>query len=52
VQALRTELAAWQRTIGARFPTVNPTFDATQPDGRASVRPGSAAAVQKTKRKK
>jgi hypothetical protein len=52
VQALRTELAAWQRTVGARFPTVNPTFDATQPDGRASVRPGSAAAVQKTKRKK
>ncbi len=53
VAALRTELAAWQRTVGAKFPTANPTYDATTPSGRASIRPGSPEAnTQKAKQKK
>ena len=53
VVALRTELAAWQRTVGAKFPTANPTYDDTKPNGRASIRPGSPEAnTQKAKSKK
>jgi arylsulfatase A-like enzyme len=53
VVALRTELAAWQRTVGAKFPTANPTYDDTKPNGRASIRPGSPESnAQKAKQKK
>ena len=41
VAALRAELAAWQRTVGAKFPTANANYDVTKPNGRASIRPGS-----------
>ncbi|MBX3732026.1 MAG: sulfatase [Verrucomicrobiae bacterium] len=38
-QRLHQELNAWQRDVGARFPTANPRYDPTQPDGRESKRP-------------
>lgn len=43
VTALRTELAAWQRAVGATFPTLNPAYDAAQPSGRAAPRPAGKA---------
>lgn len=52
VAALRAELAAWQRTVGAKFPVANTAYDATKPNGRASPRPGSAEAAQNPKKKK
>jgi arylsulfatase A-like enzyme len=39
VAELRAELAAWQRQVGAKFPTPNPNYDATKPSGRAAKRP-------------
>ena len=51
--ALRTELTAWLRSVDAKLPTANPTYDATQPDGRIALRPGSVeAGAQKAKNKK
>ena len=41
VASLRRELAAWQRSVDAKFPTTNPAYDVTKPNGRASIRPGS-----------
>ena len=41
VASLRSELAAWQRTVDAKFPTTNSSYDVTKPSGRASIRPGS-----------
>ena len=38
VTALRSELSAWQRTVGAKFPTANPVYDAAKPSGRAANR--------------
>jgi arylsulfatase A-like enzyme len=38
VTALRTELTAWQRTVGAKFPTPNPAYDASKPSGRTANR--------------
>lgn len=35
---LRTELQAWQKKVGARFPTPNPDFDPTKPSGRANAK--------------
>lgn len=53
VASLRSELAAWQRSVGAKFPTANATYDVTKPSGRASIRPGSPEAnTQKAKQKK
>ena len=53
VAALRSELAAWQRTVGAKFPATNPAYDVTKPNGRASIRPGSPESnAQKATRKK
>lgn len=53
VAGLRAELAAWQRTVGAVFPTANPAYDVTKPSGRAAIRPGSSAAnTQPAKQKK
>jgi arylsulfatase A-like enzyme len=51
--ALRAQLRAWQREVGARFPTVNPHYDLTRPSGRATTRPtgGAPAAKGKTKKK-
>jgi len=37
-ERLRTELRAWQKQVGARFPTPNPNYDPAQPDGRRSDR--------------
>lgn len=36
--ALAELLHAWQREVGARFPTENPAFDPHAPSGRAAVR--------------
>jgi len=36
VAALRAELAAWQKQVGAKFPTPNPDCDAAKPSGRAA----------------
>jgi arylsulfatase A-like enzyme len=36
--ALRAELRAWQQQVGARFPSPNPNYDATQPSGRSAAR--------------
>jgi arylsulfatase A-like enzyme len=41
VRALRERLHAWQREVGARFPTPNADHDPAQPSGRAAKRPGS-----------
>lgn len=38
VAALRTELAAWQKQVGAKFPSPNPNFDANKPNGRSAKR--------------
>lgn len=38
VVALRTELAAWQRDVGAKFPQPNLGYDPAQPGGRAAAR--------------
>jgi arylsulfatase A-like enzyme len=43
VAALKAELAAWQRDVGAKFPIPNATYDPTKPSGRASVRPTAKA---------
>ncbi|WP_414664926.1 sulfatase [Horticoccus sp. 23ND18S-11] len=39
VTALRDELHAWQKNVGARFPIPNLEYDPAKPSGRASVRP-------------
>jgi arylsulfatase A-like enzyme len=39
VAQLRAELHAWQKQVGARFPTPNPEYDAAKPSGRAANRP-------------
>jgi arylsulfatase A-like enzyme len=40
---LRTELRAWQKEVGARFPTPNPDYDPSRPGGRDAARqPGPA----------
>jgi arylsulfatase A-like enzyme len=41
VVALRTELAAWQKNVGAKFPTPNPAYDPAKPSGRESPRPAA-----------
>ena len=38
VAELRAELAAWQKQVGARFPTPNPNYDPAKPSGRAAKR--------------
>jgi arylsulfatase A-like enzyme len=43
VAALKAELAAWQREVGAKFPIPNATYDPAKPSGRASVRPTAKA---------
>jgi arylsulfatase A-like enzyme len=43
VAALKAELAAWQRDVGAKFPIPNTTYDPAKPSGRASVRPTAKA---------
>ena len=35
---LRTELHAWQKEIGAKFPAPNPEYDPAKANGRAAVR--------------
>lgn len=52
VAALRAELTAWQRDVGAKLPITNPTYDPAQPNGRASPRPGSAEAAATKQQKK
>ena len=41
VAQLRDELHAWQKQVGARFPTPNANYDATRPDGRGANRPAN-----------
>lgn len=43
VAQMRTELQLWQKDVGAVYPTVNPKFDLTKPNGRAMKRPDSDA---------
>jgi arylsulfatase A-like enzyme len=38
VATLRTELHAWQKEVGAVFPTTNPDYDPARPSGRAATR--------------
>ncbi len=38
VTALRAELAAWQKQVGAKFSIPNSNYDATKPNGRAAKR--------------
>ncbi len=39
---LRAELHAWQKDVGARFPTPNSRYDPAGPNGRFSARPRAA----------
>ncbi|MEQ1859214.1 MAG: sulfatase [Chthoniobacteraceae bacterium] len=41
VKALRAELHAWQKDVGAKFPTTNPGFDPAKPSARAAKRPAN-----------
>ncbi len=41
VAQLRAELHAWQKQVGAKFPTANPNYDPARPSGRAANRPES-----------
>lgn len=38
---LREELHAWQKQVGAKYPALNPNYNATKPSGRAANRPGA-----------
>lgn len=38
VEQLRAELRAWQKQVGAKFPSPNPGYDAAKPSGRAAKR--------------
>jgi len=38
VKKLRAELHAWQKDVGAKIPTPNPSYDAAKPSGRAAKR--------------
>lgn len=48
---LRAELHAWQKQVGARFPTPNPDYDPAKPSGRFATRPAIAHAPAKRKKK-
>ncbi len=50
VATLRADLAAWQRSVGAKYPISNTAYDPTEPNGRASIRPGSPDAPQQAKK--
>lgn len=43
VTALKAELAAWQRDVGAKFPSPNTRYDPAKSSGRASPRPTAKA---------
>lgn len=45
--ALRAELQAWQREVGAKLPTPNASYDPGQPSGRFSARPTGNAPTTK-----
>ena len=47
VVALREELHAWQKSVGAKFPTPNPRYNPDKPDGR-----GIGSTSKKPKAKK
>ena len=49
VQALHTQLKAWQKDVGALMPTPNPAFNPAQPSGRAapSAQPKKAKGTKK-----
>jgi arylsulfatase A-like enzyme len=51
VEQLRSELQAWQRRVGAKFPTRNAAYDTAKRDGRAADRP-DANAPKKGRKKK
>lgn len=38
VAQLRAELVAWEKQVGAKVPTPNPTYDSAKPSGRAAAR--------------
>ena len=38
VERMLRELRAWQKKVGAKFPTANPAYDAAKPDGRGARR--------------
>ena len=45
--ALRVELKAWQRSVGARFPTPNPKYDPAVKSGRAAPTPAAKGKAKK-----
>lgn len=42
-RAMLKLLHEWQKEVGAKFPAINPRFDAGKPNGREAKRPGSPA---------
>jgi arylsulfatase A-like enzyme len=40
VNGLRTELSAWQKDVGAKYPEPNAAYDPDKPNGRAAARLG------------
>ncbi|MCX6855627.1 MAG: DUF4976 domain-containing protein [Verrucomicrobia bacterium] len=49
-KALRTELQAWQKDVGALMPTKNPAFDPEKPNGRSAANNAKASKVVKKKK--
>lgn len=47
VTQLREELHAWQKEVGAKFPTPNPSYDPAKSSGRAANRGGKDAAANR-----
>ncbi|MBL9199881.1 MAG: sulfatase [Opitutaceae bacterium] len=46
VKALRAELQAWQKNVGARFPSPNSAYDPAKPSGRFAARPPEPGEVR------
>jgi arylsulfatase A-like enzyme len=46
VARLRAELHAWQKQVGARWPTPNAKYDPARPSGRAAKRPPDPSAAK------
>ena len=45
--ALRAELHAWQKEVGAKMPIPNPSYDPAKPSGRFAARPGGTPPVKR-----
>lgn len=49
VAQLRAELHAWQKRVGAKFPTPNLDYDPAKPSGRHAARPAGKTAAPKSR---